>query len=145
MYCPKCGSQIPEGDKFCQNCGYSTEEKKKQAPRQAPKQTQAQQAPPPQTVVYKYALPAENEPLSPWAFWGLRFVYTIPLVGFICLIVLSFHSNVNLKNFTRSYWCSLLVSIIFIIIVSVVLVATGGIDTLIEFLENLEQYLGYRY
>ena len=62
------------------------------------------------------------KPLSPWEYWGLSILYTIPVIGFIFLIVFSFSdSNINRRNFTRSYWCWL----VLIVVVVLILLATG--------------------
>ena len=55
------------------------------------------------------SLPPEYRPLSPWAYWGLSILYCIPVVGFIFLLIFTFsNGNIHRRNFTRSYWCSLL-------------------------------------
>lgn len=64
----------------------------------------------------------EYRPLSPWAYWGLSLLYAVPIVGFVFLIIFSFKkTNINRRNFTRSYWCNL----ILVAIVLLVLLATG--------------------
>lgn len=65
-------------------------------------------------------LPPEFEPLSPWAYFGLSILYSIPVVGLIFLIVFSLSDkNINRRNFTRSYFCLL---IVFLVIMAVLLV-----------------------
>ena len=74
----------------------------------------------------------ENRPLSPWAYFGYGILFSIPVVGFILLIVFSFAGqNVNRKNFARSYWCKLIV-VLAIVIILLVLVLTGVIKGPIE-------------
>ena len=64
-------------------------------------------------------IPAEYQPISMWGYFGYELLFSIPCIGFILLIVFSFTaSNVNLKNFARSYFC-------FIIILAVVIGAIG--------------------
>ena len=36
---------------------------------------------------YERSLPAEYQPLSPWAYFGLGIVYSIPLLGLVMLII----------------------------------------------------------
>ena len=57
-------------------------------------------------------LPEEYRPLSMWQY----FLYQI---GFIFLIIIAFGGgkNINLRNFARSYFCSLIILIILIVIV----------------------------
>ncbi len=55
-------------------------------------------------------LPEQFRPLSPWAYFGLTLLYSIPIIGFIFLIIFSFkRSNINRRNFTLSYWCALII------------------------------------
>ena len=79
-------------------------------------------------------VPPQNKPLSPWAYYGLQLLFSIPLVGFICLIVFSLdNGNINRRNFARSYWCGLLVGLIITIIIVVLLIVTGlGTDIIDE-------------
>ena len=63
-------------------------------------------------------LPEEYKPLSPWTYFLLNIVYAIPLIGFIVLIVMALGGtdNINKRNYARSFFCSLLVSAILLII-----------------------------
>ena len=66
-------------------------------------------------------------PLSPWAYFGLTLLFSIPVVGFIFLIVFSVSdANINRRNFARSYWCALLVLVAVAIIAFVVILIAGG-------------------
>ena len=59
---------------------------------------------------YPEELPKEYKPLGAWAYFGYSLLFSIPLVGFILLIVFSFdNTNINLRNFARSHFCSLLI------------------------------------
>lgn len=59
-------------------------------------------------------------PLSPWAYFGYTALFSIPVVGLIALIVLSFSdSNINRRNFARSYWCALLLFVIICVLLSI--------------------------
>ena len=70
------------------------------------------------------SLPEKYRPLSAWAYFGYQILFAIPLVGLICLIVFSLSStNINRRNFARSYFC---VYIIVVVILIIVLVAAGG-------------------
>ncbi len=77
-------------------------------------------------------IPEEYKPISMWGYFGYELLFSIPLVGFILLLVFSFGGtkNVNLKNFARSYFCFL---IIMVILLFIILSATGlaaGISSL---------------
>lgn len=70
-------------------------------------------------------IPNEYRVLSPWAYFGYSILFAIPLVGLICAIVFAFNnSNLNRRNFARSYFCGLLIAVILIIFVAV-LVGAG--------------------
>ncbi|MBR5868686.1 MAG: hypothetical protein IKZ21_04515 [Clostridia bacterium] len=77
-------------------------------------------------------IPPEYKPLSPWAYFGYNLLFTIPVVGFICLLVFAFGggSNINLKNYARSFFCSLALALIIILVFVVfgtVLGITGAV------------------
>lgn len=62
-------------------------------------------------------VPPELRPLSPWAYFGLTLLFSIPVVGLICLIVFSFsNANINRRNFARSYFIGLLITVILVAI-----------------------------
>ena len=78
-------------------------------------------------------LPPKYRPLNAWEYFGYTLLFSIPIVGFICMIVFAFNdSNINRRSFARSYFCSLLIAAIFagIILTSGVLgslMASGGL------------------
>ena len=113
MICSNCGSVHEEGGKFCQNCGASLSAPSAPVPAQT--------------------LPPQNRPLSPWAYFGLMLLFSVPVVGFVFLIVFSFsNANINRRNFARSYWVALLVGVIVTIVVTVLVIAFGVTDQLSE-------------
>ena len=72
-------------------------------------------------------LPDHLRPLSPWAYFGLSLLYSVPIVGFIFLIIFSIsRANINRRNFTRSYWCSLIIVGVILLIVLVIAIITGA-------------------
>lgn len=65
-------------------------------------------------------IPSEYRPLSPWAYFGYGILFNIPVIGFILLIIFSLdNSNINRRNYARSYWCIYILVIIFIIVLTV--------------------------
>ena len=126
MTCTNCGQTIPDDAAFCSNCGF------KIAPAETPVQPVAVQEPL-KTQPSVPAVPFENKPLSPWAYLGYQILFSIPLVGFILLIILSTKAahNVNLRNFARSYWCALLIGIILfavLVIIGLILSTALGLS-----------------
>ena len=60
MFCPKCGSNVPDSTKFCPTCGALLADEAQQAPTTEP-QSQPQYQP--QQPVYQ-AAPADNNPAA---------------------------------------------------------------------------------
>ena len=63
-------------------------------------------------------IPEQYRPLSPWEYFGLTILFSIPFIGWIFLISAAIGSyNINKRNFARSYFCIIaIVLIIFIIL-----------------------------
>lgn len=70
-------------------------------------------------------LPPQYRPLGAWAYFGLSLLYSVPVIGFIFLIIFTFSSgNINRRSFTRSYWCGyLIVCILLSLLVGVLAIA----------------------
>ncbi|MBO5503525.1 MAG: zinc ribbon domain-containing protein [Lachnospiraceae bacterium] len=69
-------------------------------------------------------IPADFRPLSTWAYFGYQLLFSLPIVGFVCLLIFSFGGthNRNLRNFARSYFCMFIIVVLLILI----LAAIGG-------------------
>ena len=69
-------------------------------------------------------IPADFRPLSTWAYFGYQLLFSLPFVGFVCLLIFSFGGthNRNLRNFARSYFCMFIIVVLLILI----LAAIGG-------------------
>lgn len=66
-------------------------------------------------------IPSTYKPLSPWAYFGYNILFAIPLVGFICAIIFAFdNSNINRRNYARSFFCGLALLVIFVITIVVI-------------------------
>lgn len=47
----------------------------------------------------------EYRPLSAWSYVLLSILYSIPVIGWLFLIIFTFNKrNINRRNYTRSYW-----------------------------------------
>ena len=72
-------------------------------------------------------LPPKYRPLGAWEYFGYTFLFAIPLIGLIMMIIFALDgSNVVRRSFARSYFC------LFIIVgvlsgILLVIVAVGGI------------------
>ena len=64
----------------------------------------------PQPMASTNDLPPQYRPMGAWAYFGLRLLYMVPIVGLVFMIVFTFSSgNINRRSFTRSYWCEYLI------------------------------------
>ena len=71
-------------------------------------------------------LPPELRPLSPWTYFGLEILYTLPVIGWIFLICHAVGSaNINKRNFARSFFCVYVVVILLAILLGVSGVFSG--------------------
>ena len=152
MICPNCGSEAG-ANRFCPQCGNALPEAPVRqtvppsyptTPQTAPVYASAPVAPQPAAPVYRSSadvrpedLPPQYRPLSAWAYWGLGLLFTVPIVGFIFLIVFSFsRANINRRSFARSYFCWML---LIAIVLTVFLLAGGSLS----FLDSLSQASRY--
>lgn len=72
-------------------------------------------------------LPDEYKPISMWGYFGYEILFSIPIVGFIVLIVLSINGkNQNVKNFARSYFCFTIIVLILLLILLVSVAGAGA-------------------
>ena len=144
MKCPSCNLELGENAKFCPICGATvikpapveitpepTEIPVEQPIFKAPAKPAVEQPvyqAPAQPVYQAPAQPAKPEQklMGPWAYIGWQILFSIPLVGFILLIVFSFdNSNLNRRNFARSYWCGLLVALGLAVVLGILAAVIG--------------------
>lgn len=65
-------------------------------------------------------------PISMWGYFGYEILFTLPVIGWIILIVKALSSkNINVKNFARSYFCLLIIGIVIAIICFVAASSSG--------------------
>ena len=151
MVCPKCGTEVSDDKAFCPECGNPLKSQAQQASgaqqaagaQQASEGQQtagAQQSwqatgaqngarPHPQVQFQSdtVVLPDEYKPISMWGYFGYEILFSIPIVGFIVLIVLSINGkNQNVKNFARSYFCFTIIVLILLVILLVSVAGAGA-------------------
>ena len=85
----------------------------------------------------KEQLPAKFKPLGAWAYFGFSLLFAIPVIGWIVLLVLALGggTNLNLRNYARSYFCALLVMLI------LAGAAVGAVFALDIKLDDIWQYI----
>ena len=156
MICPKCGATIRDGIKFCSACGAPQTVTTASNPQPIEQQQQWQeyaqpsaepqqrwQEPPKVNVTQQPAyapvqsvnanpmmnanqLPPQYKPLSAWAYFGYSILYSIPIIGFIILIVNALNdSNINRRNHARSFFCGLVLLLIVGIITAILSAVLG--------------------
>ena len=83
-------------------------------------------------------IPSEYKPISMWGYFGYEILFSIPVIGFICLIIMSFAAgNKNVKNFARSYFCLFIISLVVTIVLVAIALATGAIESLDDIFSSL--------
>ncbi len=61
------------------------------------------------------SIPREFKPISIWGYFGYEVLFAIPVIGLIFMIIFSFSKNKNLRNFTLSHFCLLVIFLVIII------------------------------
>ena len=83
-------------------------------------------------------VPSEYKPISMWGYFGYEILFSIPVIGFICLIIMSFAAgNKNVKNFARSYFCLFILGLIFGIVLVAIAMATGAVESIDDIMRSL--------
>ena len=73
-------------------------------------------------------IPPQYKPISVWGYLGYEILFSIPVIGFIMMLVLAFApENVNVKNFARSFLLWILLVTIIVVIVAVIITAVTGV------------------
>ena len=82
-------------------------------------------------------LPSQYRPIGAWGYFGYTILFSIPVIGFICLIIFALSSsNINRRSFARSYFCAFLI----IAILTVVVFAVAG-SIIMQYIDQImEQY-----
>ena len=82
-------------------------------------------------------IPYQYKPLTSWAYFGYALLFSLPVVGFILLIVFSCsNENINRRNFARSYWCALLVAVILLAALFLLFLLLGYTDEINQGFQN---------
>lgn len=73
-----------------------------------------------------YTGPSEYRPLGAWAYFGYSVLFSIPLIGLIFNLVYCFSdSNINRRNYARSFWCVYLLVFIVSVVLAIVAFSLG--------------------
>ena len=134
MICKNCGASLDDGVKFCTVCGTALAAESVQQVEPQPASSvepqpvyYAQPQPEVKKSVTKEELPSQYKPLGAWMYFLLQILFALPIVGFVFLIIYSFDdSNINRRNFARSYWCSLLVTVAVVLLILIIVIIAGA-------------------
>lgn len=112
MKCPHCGCEVLDGVKFCVQCGSVMPVP--QINQVQVEQRYTEDVPKAPKVNPKTGVPYEYTPITAWGYFGYQLLFCIPMVGFIMLLVFSLGGtrNINLRNYSRSFFCSMLICLI---------------------------------
>lgn len=82
-------------------------------------------------------LPPQYRPLGAWGYFGYSILFSIPIVGFIFLIVFACSgSNINRRSYARSYFCAFII----VAIAAVLLFVLSG-SAIMEILQEYKAML----
>ncbi len=82
-------------------------------------------------------LPRNLRPISPWKYFGLSILYSLPIIGLIFLIIHAIsRANINRRNYARSFFCVIVLSFIIIGIILLIQFVTTGSAALLEVIKQ---------
>lgn len=124
MYCKQCGAELTGSGKFCTKCGepntsvakeskVQTEAVERGVPRKSEESQQNYQ----QLVLFNESmLPDKYKPIGMWGYFGWTLLFGIPFIGTLVAFIFSCGAveNVNLKNFARSFFCCIILLLVFL-------------------------------
>ena len=87
-------------------------------------QPQYQQAQYQQAPYQQFDPRFDYTPITMWGYFGYQILFSIPIVGFICVLIFAFSAhNINLRNFARSYFCFLII----VLVILGIAIASGAV------------------
>ena len=79
------------------------------------------------------------KPISAWGYFGYKLLYSIPVLGWIFLIIFACSGrNFNRRAFARSYFVVLLIAVILCGLVVLVLWAAGAFGYVADFWNQIK-------
>lgn len=85
-------------------------------------------------------LDSKYRPIGAWGYFGYNILFSLPVVGFICLLVFCFSdSNINRRSYARSFFCAALLVVIVLGIIIGIMIASGSFAAIIEQIKNAMQ------
>ena len=114
MYCPYCSAEIHNDSVYCPSCGRQITKKTESSGQTHVYNSQYDVQQRPRTYQEEAPrIPSSYEPISSWGYVGYQILFSIPIIGFILLVVFALSDeNINRRNFARSYFCIFILAII---------------------------------
>ena len=111
MRCPHCYAEVNNESSYCPSCGRQISNNIGSSGQTQPVNNQYNQQ-------YQTPnIPSSYQPISAWGYFGYQILFSIPIIGFILLVVFALSDeNINRRNFARSYFCAILIGIILAIV-----------------------------
>ena len=82
-------------------------------------------------------MPEKYRPLGAWKYFWLNVLFSIPVIGWICLIAFACSGkNINRRSYARSFFCALLIGIIIMAVVVVIGVVVLGSENVLDMLKE---------
>ena len=82
-------------------------------------------------------LPDKYKPIGAWGYFGYQILFSLPVVGIICLIIFAFSSsNINRRSFARSYFCVLIIALIVFIVSFALGLGSGILDSIMQVIQG---------
>lgn len=132
MLCKNCNAMLPENADFCTVCGAKIERpEQEEVIEQAQPLTFYEDTNSQKKEITVEDLPEHLKPMGAWSYFWLQVLYSVPIVGFIFLMIFTFNGgNINRRSFTRSYWCAaLVIGILITVVILLSFILVGGIRT----------------
>lgn len=121
-YCTKCGKEFNDHAPFCTECGRKFETAAEKGENAKLQETAAKPV-----VPLVQQIKQKSTPTSAFAFFGLLFVFAIPVIGWIvCLCVCFAAKKQSTKNFSRAFMLWKVLGAFFLIACISVTVWLGG-------------------
>ena len=132
MFCGNCGKPLSEGALFCPECG--TPVKKIETENVNVEETTASQSQPNNIPIRNYDPRFDYTPLGAWSYFLYTLLFSIPIIGFIFAIVFAVGgtNRINLRNYARSYFCWLLITVVLVIILLIVGLIAGTVYNIFD-------------
>lgn len=130
MFCGNCGKELNDTAKFCPDCGTPVE--KQEGAQNLAATTIVESIPEPDPAmnipIRNYDPRWDYTPLGAWTYFLYSLLFCLPLAGWIIALVFAVGgtNRINLRNYARSYFCMLLISVIVVVIMLAIVFGTMG-------------------